>query len=270
MNTDNWIGAVLALRHAKRTVVFSGAGMSVESGVPTFRDTGGFWQRFPPEQFANWKGLLKTAMSHPRLLAEFVWNMIEPIARAKPNAGHLAVAELEKRVEIVVVTQNIDGLHQAAGSGTVHEIHGSLLEVVDSSTGKIVHRFERGDLAHIAATVRRYVDAESSILSLANELCRQYPFDWLGHHRPNVVLFGDSLAQPAWSEGCYAAETCDVLISVGTSGTVYPAAMIPYRAEALGATVISIDPSPSPGFWLQGKSSDVLPELIQAAFGSTA
>src|SRR5262249_50413141 len=115
MNTDNLITATLALRKAKRVVVFTGAGISAESGIPTFRDSDGFWQRFPPERFASWSGLLQTALTNPRSVAEFVLNVIEPIAAAQPNAGHQAVAELARRVQTTVVTQNIDALHQASG-----------------------------------------------------------------------------------------------------------------------------------------------------------
>src|SRR5580704_14259771 len=124
MDTDNWITAVLALRKARNVVVFTGAGISAESGIPTFRDADGFWQRFPPEQFATWSGLLRTALTRPQLVAEFVLNVVEPVAKAAPNAAHRAVAELQKYAKTSVVTQNIDGLHQSAGSTHVHEIHG--------------------------------------------------------------------------------------------------------------------------------------------------
>jgi len=268
MNTDNWITAVLALRKAKKVVVFTGAGISAESGVPTFRDTDGFWQRFPPEQFATWSGLVQTAVSSPRSVAEFVLNVVEPIAKAEANAGHQAVAQLEKHVRTLVVTQNVDGLHQSAGSTEVLEIHGSLLEVVDSSTGNTVHRFHRADLARISDTLHSYVSQRTSLFSLLRYLRRVYPFDWRGRNRPNLVLFGDSLAEPAWSNACQEAENCDVLISVGTSGLVYPAAMLPDRAESAGATIIAVDPQPCLGCWLQGNAGAVLPKLVQDAFGS--
>jgi NAD-dependent deacetylase len=173
MNTDNWITAVLALRKAKRVVVFTGAGISAESGIPTFRDADGFWQRFPPEQFATWSGLLRTVVTHPRSVAEFVLNVVEPIAKAQPNAAHQAVFTLEQHVSTTVVTQNIDGLHQSAGSADVLEIHGSLLEVVDTSTGRVIERFERSNLAQIADTLRKYAFGQGSVLSLLRELRQQ-------------------------------------------------------------------------------------------------
>lgn len=268
MNTDNWITAVLALRNAKRVVVFTGAGISADSGIPTFRDSDGFWQRFPPEQFASWHGLLRTALTDPRAVAEFVLNVVEPIAKAEANAGHLAVAELDRRVNTTVVTQNIDGLHQAAGSQNVLEIHGSLLEVVDVSSGKLVQQFDRGDLRLIADTLRQYAAKESSLFTFFRQMRRRYPLDWRGRHRPNLVLFGEAMAEPAWTQARRAVQNCDVLISVGTSASVYPAAMLPTDAAAAGATVISLDPQPSEGCWLQGTAADMLPKLLSDAFGA--
>lgn len=267
MNTDNWIDAVLALRKSKRIVVFTGAGISAESGIPTFRDTDGFWQRFPPEQFATWSGLLTTAVTKPLSVAEFILNVVDPIATARPNPAHQAVAQLEQHAKTTVVTQNIDGLHQTAGSANVYEIHGSLLEVIDTSTGKLVRRFEREDLRRIAESLRKYTLKENSALSLIWELKKQYPFDWLGRHRPNLVLFGDNLAEPAWSNACQAVDECDLLLSVGTSGAVYPAAMLPNQAANAGAIVVTIDPQFSHGCWLQGNAGTVLPKLVDDAFG---
>jgi NAD-dependent deacetylase len=267
MDTDHRITAVLSLRNAQRVVVFTGAGVSAESSIPTFRDDDGFWQRFPPETFATWDGLLRTALTRPRLVAEFVLNVVEPIAVAEFNPAHAAIAQLGRHVPTTVVTQNIDGLHQAAGSVDVQEIHGSLLEVVDAASGRIVHRFERDELAAIADSLKRYVAGEQSVLSLLAKLRRQYPLDWRGRHRPHLVLFGDALAEPAWTNACRAVDACDVLLSVGTSGVVYPAAMLPARAAERGATVITVDPQPAADCWLRGTAVDVLPTLVRDAFG---
>lgn len=268
MNTDHWFTAVLALRKAKKLVVFTGAGISAESGIPTFRDDDGFWQKFSPERFASWKGLLQTAVTEPRSVAEFIFQVIHPIARAAPNAGHLALAELQQHVSTTVITQNIDGLHQTAGSRLVLEIHGSLLEVIDVSTGKIVQRFDRSDLLKIADCLRVYASGETSVIKLLWSLRQHYPLDWLGRHRPNLVLFGDAMSEPDWTMACQAVRECDVLLSIGTSGAVYPAAMLPAEAAAAGATVLLIDPEPTEGVWLEGKAGDVMPRLISAAFGS--
>jgi len=102
------------LRSAREVVVFTGAGVSAESGIPTFRDDEGFWQHFPVEEFATWRGLVRTAVRRPRRLADFIHAMLHPIAAAKPNAGHRAISEMEKHVGVTVVTQNIDMLPSEA------------------------------------------------------------------------------------------------------------------------------------------------------------
>lgn len=266
MDTDNWITAVLALRKAKRVVAFTGAGISAESGVPTFRDAEGIWRRFPPEKFATWKGLLSTAATDPRFVAEFVLNVVEPIAVAAPNAGHQALAGLERRVATAVVTQNIDGLHQTAGSTTVLEVHGSLAEIVHASTGDVVHRLDREEMQRIAQILRDYSEKRTGLFTFVRQLRKVHRFDWLGRHRPNLVLFGDAMAEPAWTDACRAAEKCDLFLSVGTSGAVYPAAMLPTLASNAGAKIVTIDPHVSGPCWLQGTAGSVLPKLIAAAF----
>jgi len=267
MNAANWSTAVSGLRIAKHVVVFSGAGMSAESGIPTFRDADGFWQRFPPEKFATWSGLWKTALTDPHSVADFVLNVVDPIARAEANPGHRAVAALERRAKTTVVTQNVDGLHQTAGSTDVLEVHGSLLEVIDSVTAHVVQRIDRSQLTQIAEALRKYAGKQSSLVSLLAELRKHYPLDWLGRHRPNLVLFGDAMAEPAWTKACEVVDQCDLFISVGTSGEVYPAAMLPDQAAEAGAMVITVDPQASGDCPLRGNAGIVLPKLIDDAFG---
>jgi NAD-dependent deacetylase len=114
------------LRVARSIAVFTGAGVSAESGIPTFRDGDGLWSRFPPERFARWQSLEQLIRHKPLLVAEFVLELLHPIVSARPNSAHEAIANLERlNKEAVVITQNIDGLHQRAGSTLVAEIHGS-------------------------------------------------------------------------------------------------------------------------------------------------
>jgi NAD-dependent deacetylase len=134
--------------------------------------------------------------------------------------------------------------------------------------GTVGREFDRQELAAIAATLRSYVERESSIPTLLIDLQRQYPFDWRGRHRPNLVLFGDALAEPAWTDACHVVNACDVLLMVGTSGEVYPAALLPSRAAANGATVISVDPQPCSECWLEGTAAAVLPALINDVLGT--
>lgn len=252
------------VRDARHVVVFTGAGMSAESGIPTFRDDDGFWQRFPVEEFACWNGILRTALRKPRALAEFAHEVIGPIATAEPNAGHLAIETLEHQTRVTVVTQNIDALHQAAGNTTVHEIHGSLFEVV-SLKGKFRTLLSRRQLERIARRVKR---SRSGIFVLARLLLALRP--WLGLglrglHRPKLVLFGDAMAQPDWSMASSAARDCDCLIQVGCSGVVWPAATVPMEAKEAGATIIAIDPKPTQAdHWIKGNAAEVLPKLVES------
>lgn len=251
------------VRNARQVVVFSGAGISAESGIPTFRDAGGLWSEFPPEQYGHLPGLAQVAMHEPRRVVDFLLAVLEPIAMAEPNAGHCAIAELAQRVPVTVITQNIDGLHQDAGSETVHEIHGSLLNVVDQS-GNLVRQLSRNDLR---ATVEAIQQVQRRSFALARSLIslrKLIGLDLRGMHRPNIVLFGEAMAEPAWSEAVDAASSCNVLLFVGTSGEVYPASTIPEYASANGATVITVDPNPVRGdIQLRGTAVSVLPQLVE-------
>ncbi len=257
------------LRSAHEVVVFTGAGVSAESGIPTFRDDDGFWQHFPVEEFATWNGLVRTAIRRPRQLADFVHAVLQPIAAAQPNAGHRAIAEMEKHVGVTVVTQNIDNLHQEAGNTIVHEVHGSLFEIV-TRRGRFVGLLSRRQLLQIAAGLDR---ARRGWLVLPRTLLAIRPICGLGLrglHLPRIVLFGDAMAEPAWSKSLDIARHCDCVIQVGTSGRVLPAAMLPSEARAAGAKVIKIDPNEGGGdVWLSGTAATERPRLVEAAFGST-
>jgi NAD-dependent deacetylase len=255
-----------SLREAKHVVVFSGAGASAESGIPTFRDEGGLWSHFPPEQFATPQGLIKNAATDPRRAAEFVHALLAPIAAASPNDGHKAVAEIERHVRVTVITQNVDGLHQDAGSRTVHEVHGSVFGIV-TGDGSPVRRIGRDELQGVVRelaavladgfTPQRAIAAVKPILSFDGErLCR-----------PNIVLFGEAMAEPDWGKACEAARDCDCMVLVGTSGVVYPAAMLPEEAKSAGADVIAVGPERAFGdVWLPGTAAQILPALVRAAF----
>ena len=268
ISTENgWQQARALIRSAKRIVVLTGAGISAESGIATFRDEQGFWKRFPPEEFANWKGLLQMAALQPKRFGEFVLAILEPIALAEPNSGHQAIVELAKEKSIAVITQNIDGLHQAAGSQTVHEIHGSLFEIVNFS-GSPQSTVTREQLRQIVEDVKYACESGWTGPRLMLAICPLFGMDARGVHRPNLVLFGDVLAEPAWSRACEAVSECDVLLAVGTSGSVAPAASLPELAVTSGADVITVDPHVNgTGIWLAGTAGDILPRLV-AEIGS--
>lgn len=260
--------AVHALQSAQSIVVFTGAGVSAESGIATFRDSGGFWQRFPPERFASWNGLRRTAIHTPGELIEFLIALLEPVAMAQPNAAHRAIADLQEFRSTTVITQNIDELHQEAGSTSVCEIHGTLFDLIDSR-GRFVGRIGRRDLLKI---VNRLMRCRSGPFKLPRLLAAIQPLAGLrlwhsetrGAYRPRIVMFGDALAEPDWTRACGAAANCDAMLVVGTSGLVWPAATLPIDARQRGAVIISVDPEASgESINLRGNAGEILPRIIQ-------
>lgn len=260
--------AARRLRQAGHVVVFTGAGASAESGVPTFRDRGGVWDRFPPEQFATPQGLRDTALTHPRRVAEFVLGLIEPIAAASPNAGHFAVARMARHARVTVVTQNIDGLHQDAGSPEVHEVHGSLFEIVTLG-GEPLRRVSRTQLRQVVTELRQVLQEPFTTARALEAVKPILGIGACGFHRPNIVLFGEPMAEPAWTLAADAAAGCDCMLTVGASGAVFPAASLPEEAHARGAEVIAIGPERTLATcWLKGSAAATLPTLVDAAFGT--
>lgn len=202
----------LHIRDFDRVVFFTGAGMSAESGVPTYRGPGGIWKEYDYERYACQEAFDRD----PEGVWEFHNYRREVIHALKPNAGHTRIAELQRMgLDVHVVTQNIDGMHQLAGSPEVTELHGSLWRVRCQDCG-----FERAD-------------REAPLQELRCG-CGSYL-------RPDIIWFGDALNPAPFREGNALAESCDLFISVGTSGAVMPAAMIPLRAKRAGATLVEVN-----------------------------
>jgi NAD-dependent deacetylase len=206
---------------------------------------------------------MRTALLQPRRLAEFLLAVLEPIARARPNAAHAALAELEQLQNLTVVTQNIDGLHQAAGTARVLEIHGSILQIVDVFKGQTLRTLTREELADVAEKLRTTMEQGWTALSLMQAIRPLMGGGLTQAYRPNLILFGDALAEPAWSQSLAVVRECDLLLCIGTSGTVYPAASLPEQAREHGAKVIAIDPvTGGSDCWLKGSAESVLPGLV--------
>lgn len=232
--------AAHALAAARQVTVFSGAGISAESGVATFRDSGGLWENHRIEDVATPEALRR----NPVKVWEFYEMRRRSIGTVEPNPGHLALAELESSHEVVTATQNIDGLHQRAGSRRVLEIHGSLWRA--HCLEACGH--EENPFPYPAAAIPPPCRCGSLL-------------------RPSVVLFGELLPSGVFEEAIEFASQSDVTLVVGTSGAVWPAAGIPIAAREAGSFVIEVNPvetelTAALDLALRGPSGEILPRLV--------
>jgi NAD-dependent deacetylase len=232
------------LRTAERVTVLTGAGVSAESGVPTFRDAGGLWEGHRIEDVATPSAFVRD----PVLVWRFYNARRAALRTVRPNAGHHALARLEERLgpeRFALITQNVDGLHRAAGSRHVLEVHGSLARVRCTGCGRVEPRDDDlGDLPRCGA-------------------CN-------GLLRPDVVWFEEMLPQDVWAEAVAAASACTCFLVVGTSAVVYPAAGLAGTARGHGASVIEVNLQPTAvshrvDVGLYGPSGEVLPRLVERA-----
>ncbi|MBK3867505.1 NAD-dependent protein deacylase [Pseudomonas stutzeri] len=244
-----------AMRSAAHTVVFTGAGVSAESGIPTFRDAlTGLWERFDP-----------TALATPdafRRDPALVWGWYEwrrmRVLQAQPNPAHLAIAELARHVpRLTLITQNVDDLHERAGSREVIHLHGSL------------HAPRCFACSRPAAAPLPAANEPDAGRRVEPPRCGHCG----GRLRPGVVWFGENLPVAALNAAFQAAGECDLLLAVGTSGVVYPAADVPRVARDAGATVIHINPQGEPPLserehLLALPAGEVLPLLVSEAFAA--
>jgi len=231
---------ITALRDARHVCILTGAGVSAESGVPTFRDAqDGLWSQYDAQELATPEAFL----ADPALIWRWYRWRRELVSEAKPNPGHCSIAKLAGLVpRVTLITQNVDSLHQRAGSTGVIEFHGNLFNDRCSSCGTPAAADESFDIP----------------------ICP----DCGGNLRPGVVWFGEGIPEIALHESSAAAVDCDVFLSVGTSSTVYPAAGLANLAKDNAATVVEINPNPTMhagdfDFVIAGKSGVVFPELIE-------
>jgi NAD-dependent deacetylase len=233
------------LRAAKRIAILTGAGISAESGIPTFRDAlTGLWAQYNPEDLATPEAFER----NPGLIWDWYSERRSSVTQVSPNAGHLALVTMEQFVpNLTVITQNVDGLHQRAGSTRVIELHGNICRVKCSVEGRVVETWEE--------------------TTTSPPLCPHCH----GLLRPDVVWFGELLPQQAIREATKATTACDVFFSIGTSGLVYPAAGLVDLARDAGATVVVINPDQEAQalasfYRLNGPAGQVLPALVQAVW----
>ena len=222
------------IRNSRKIVFVTGAGISQESGIPTFRGNDGLWRKY--------EATIEAFYENPRLVWEWYNERRKGIFSAEPNLGHKAIAELEKYLEVVVLTQNIDGLHQKAGSSNVFELHGSIIKIKCSKCDfrdEITTEFERlPPLCKCGAILR-----------------------------PDVVWFGEPLPQNIWRQAITHANQCDLMVIAGTSLVVSPANTLPIYAKQNNAFLIEVNPektimSSDMDYSIRSSSAIALPEFV--------
>lgn len=229
-----------------RVAVLSGAGISAESGVPTFRDDkNGLWARFDPYELSSVQGWERNP---ERVWGWYLWRHYL-VGDVQPNDGHRAIAEWQNQADVTVVTQNVDDLHERAGSAPVHHLHGSLFEFRCARCGL---RYDET----LPVMTEAAIEVEPPVCHCG------------GLIRPDIVWFGEALPQGPWQQAVEATENADLVVVVGTSAIVYPAAGLPELALARGTPVIEVNPEPTPlsgsvTLSLRESASTALPGLLE-------
>ena len=231
-----------ALRLGRHVCVLTGSGISAESGVPTFREAQtGLWAKFDPHELATPEAFLRD----PELIWKWYRWRRELVSNVEPNAGHNALVDLaEQTTKFTLITQNVDGLHQRAGSQDVIEFHGNLFE----------------DRCFVEGCVVTDAPDDSADVPTC-PACG-------GNLRPGVVWFGEAIPESALQDAMTAASSCDLFLSIGTSSLVWPAAGLADAARVAGASIVEVNPDTTPlsnasNYRLNGNSGAVLPELIR-------
>ncbi|HEY4716769.1 MAG TPA: NAD-dependent deacylase [bacterium] len=246
--------------HAKHLVAFSGAGISAESGIPTFRDPGGLWDKFDPKEVGTTEGLFSLINKNSEKLLAFLRESFNAIRNAQPNDGHLALSAMEKTNLLkTVITQNIDNLHYEAGNTDVIELHGNLYRLNCLRCGERKKLNKNGffKIADEILSVDK-IDIQYIISKAPRCFCG-------GIMRIDVVLFGESVQDI--DKAYEVAAKTDVMLVVGTSGVVYPAASVPYIAKRAGAKILEVNYGISSfsdiaDWWLKGTSATLLSSLF--------
>ena len=243
MASDDILRAAAVLRGARRIVVLTGAGISAESGIPTFRGPDGLWRKFRAEDLATPEAFARD----PVLVWEWYDWRRGIIAKVAPNPGHVVLARWETRFpNFTLITQNVDGLHALAGSRRLLELHGNIWKTRCPDEGRVAEN----------------LDVPLSPIPPRCASCG-------GLLRPHIVWFGEGLDQDILRQAFAACAQADVVLAVGTSALVHPAASLPLAAAESGATVIEINPDPTPltphaDIPLRGKAGEILPRLAAA------
>jgi len=236
-----------ALLSAQKVTVLTGAGVSAESGILTFRDVQtGVWSKYRPEDLATPEAFLRD----PKLVWEWYEWRRGVVSKREPNPGHFALAKIEELIpDFTLITQNVDNLHRKAGSRNVIELHGNIQRTKCFDEGCVIESWDETEYAP--------------------PRCPRCG----GMLRPDVVWFGEMLPEAAIEQAFQAAISCDIFFSIGTSGLVQPAASLPLAALQSQAVIVEINPEETPltsivTYHLRGFSGVLLPDLVDAVWGN--
>ena len=223
-------------------VFLTGAGISQESGIPTFRGPEGLWKKYDPMKLASISGFYE----NPKLVWEFYKDRQGLICNCNPNPGHISIADFEKIKNSYVLTQNIDGLHKKAGSKNIVELHGNILRT-ECTECEFQEKIEQQQIRQPLPPVCK--------------ICKNIL-------RPSVILFGEPLNPDTWMEAERISNDCDVMFIVGTSLNVGPVNQLPLYAKRNGAILIEVNPEPTifnkiMNYSIQGSATEILPQLLQ-------
>lgn len=225
---------------SESTVVFTGAGVSSESGIPVFRGSGGIWQKFNPALYGNLPGLALVFLLSPEKITAFAREALSAFATAKPNPAHQAIARLEQAGFVRgVITQNVDNLHREAGSANVFEVHGNIFRARCLKCGARADLSKESLLENLTKE-RKGPAKRRELLRLLDTYTGRCSCG--GRRRPDIVMFGEPLPRETFECALELASMCDCIIAAGTTAIVYPAASIPEYVVRKGAALIEINP----------------------------
>jgi NAD-dependent deacetylase len=222
-------------------VFLTGAGISQESGIPTFRGAEGLWRKYDPMKLATLSGFYE----NPKLVWEFYKDRQDLICNCNPNLGHISIAEFEKLKNSYILTQNIDGFHKKAGSKNIVELHGNILRTECTE-------------CEFQETIEQQIAQQ---LPPVCKICKNIL-------RPSVILFGEPLNPDIWEKAERISNGCDVMFIIGTSLNVGPVNQLPLYAKRNGAILIEVNPEPTifnkiMNYSLQGSATEMLPQLLE-------
>jgi NAD-dependent deacetylase len=247
-----------------KIVCFTGAGISQESGIPTFRGKDGLWEKYQPEIFATTMGLVSTFITRPERIVDFLNDFYPLVINAKPNPAHLALAQMEGAgILEAIITQNIDGLHQLAGARSVIELHGNAYRIRCLDCLKTIS-WERERIKEMVELLKIH---RQSRIRLLKVLSRYFPkCECGGRFRIDIVLFGERLPEDALNQAYHVLGNCGLLLIIGTSLVIYPAASLPVYAREKGAKILEINNERSEfpaDLFIQGKAAQILPQILK-------